>query len=128
MLLALAAALRAPALVPWAVALGGSAYALALAVGEATLDARAPLVASALFVAAELGDRGSRRVPPCEPALLVRAALLLAAGAAAATAFGAAALAAAGGVEAGVGLAAVGAGAAVAVLALVVGVVARTRD
>ena len=129
LLLAAAVAWRAPAAVAWAVALCGSEYGVFLALRGRSVDRWAPLVAAALFLAAELAFRAteSARSAP-ERAIVLRGGLWLAAGVAGTAALGAVLLAAAGGTPAGVGLEALGVAAAVLTLAVLVGLVARTRD
>jgi hypothetical protein len=129
LLLALAVTGRWPAMAAWAVAVGGAEYAVFLATREPIVDRWAPLVAGALFVAAELGFRAVEpSAPAVERAAVLRSILWLATGFAGTAAFGAVILAAAGGARAGIGLEVLGAAAAVAALALVVGVVARASD
>jgi hypothetical protein len=119
---------RAAAVVAWAVALGGAEYGVFLGLRGGTVDRWAPLVAAALFLAAELGFRAVEPPAPApEGLVVVRAILWLATGVAGTAALGAVLLAAAGGTKAGVGLEALGVAATVAALALVVLVVARAR-
>jgi hypothetical protein len=119
-------AARAPGAVAWAVALCGAEYGVFLGLRGGTVDRWAPLVAAALFIAAELGFRAVERSAPApEGLVLVRAVLWLATVVAGTAALGAVLLAAAGGGGAGVGLEALGVAATVAALALVVLVVAR---
>jgi hypothetical protein len=128
LLLLAAVAWRASAPTAWAVALCGTEYGVFLGLEDGTVDRWAPLVAVALFLAAELGFRGAERSGPApERAVVLRSALWLSAGVVGTAVLGALLLAAAGGAGGGVGLAAVGVAATVAVLALVVGVVARSR-
>jgi hypothetical protein len=128
LLLGLGVAARAPAAVAWAVALCGAEYGVFLGLRGGTVDRWAPLVAAALFLAAELGFGAvGQRTPAPEGVLAVRSVLWLATGAGATAALGALLLAAAGGGGAGVGLEAVGVAATVAALAFVVLLVARAR-
>ena len=53
-LTALALVGRWPSLLPWGFVGVGACYAVFLSLGEGTVDARAPLLAAAFFVAAEL--------------------------------------------------------------------------
>jgi hypothetical protein len=121
-----ALALRWPALAAWGLAACGTEYGLFLGFRGGTVDRWAPLVAAALFVAAELGYRV---VEPPEPvperAVVLRATGWLLAGVLGTAVAGSVLLAAAGGGSGGLGLEALGAAAAVTVLALVVGVVWR---
>jgi len=55
LLLAAGLLLRIPAVVPAAIVLIGLGYSATLAVQDGALDARAPVIAAALFAAAELG-------------------------------------------------------------------------
>jgi hypothetical protein len=112
----------------WAVALCGTEYGVFLGL-RGTVDRWAPLVAAALFLGAELGFRATERSASAPAgAVVLRSALWLAAGVAGTAALGAVLLAAAGGAAAGLGLEALGVGAAVLALGLVVTLVARTRD
>jgi len=126
-LFAAAVWLRSPGLAAWAVALCGAGYAVFLGF-RTTVDRWAPLVAAALFLAAELGYRASESSDSApERDVVVRSSLLLAGGVLAAAALGSVLLAAAGGANAGLGLEALGVAAMVAALALIVGVVSRAR-
>jgi hypothetical protein len=123
-----AVAARAPEAVAWAVAFCGAEYGVFLGLRGGTVDRWAPLVAAALFVAAELGFRAVEpRAPASEGLVLARTVLWLATAVAGTAALGALLLATAGGGGAGVGLEALGVAATVAALALVVLVVARAR-
>jgi hypothetical protein len=116
---------RIPGLAAWGVALCGAEYAVMLGF-RTTVDRWAPIVAAALFVAAELAFRAAESgdsTPDREVA--VRSSLWLAGGALLATALGSILLAAAGGANAGLGFEALGVAATVAALAFLVGVVAR---
>jgi hypothetical protein len=118
-------ALRVPGLTAWSVVLCGVEYALVLGF-RTTVDRWAPIVAAALFVAAELGFRCTEPVEPApDRDVVLRSILWLAGGALVAVAVGSILLAAAGGANAGLGLEAVGVAATVAALAFLVGVVAR---
>jgi hypothetical protein len=128
-LLSAAVALRAPGLLTWAVAVCGTEYAVFLGLRGGTVDRWAPLVAAALFLAAELGYRTTESSDPAaERSVVLRAMLWLGACVAGVAALGAVLLAAAGGAQAGLGLEALGVAAAVVALALVVVLVARTTD
>jgi hypothetical protein len=117
--------LRSPGLVAWAVALCGAEYAVFLGF-RTTVDRWAPLVAAAVFLAAELGYRATESSDPApERDVVLRSSLWLAGGVLATTALGSVLLAAAGGANAGLGFEALGVVATVAALALVVAVVAR---
>jgi hypothetical protein len=118
-------ALRSPALVAWAVGLGGAEYAVFLGF-RTTVDRWAPLVAAALFLAAELGCRASESADPApEGEVVLRGVFWVVGGVLAATALGSILLAAAGGANAGLGFEALGVAATIAALAFLVGVVAR---
>jgi hypothetical protein len=120
-----ALAVRSPGLVAWAVVLGGAEYAVFLGL-RTTVDRWAPLVAAAIFLAAELGYRVTESSDPAlERDVVIRSSLWLAGGVLVATALGSVLLAAAGGVTAGLGLEALGVAATVAVLAFLVAAVAR---
>ena len=129
-LLALAVAAGLPGVVPAAVALLGAAYALLLVLRDPALDVRAPLVAAGLLAAAELAYWSLElRAGIAEDAgALARRVALLLLLALAGMLLGALVLAVAG--ELGTGalwLEALGAAAAVAVLALVLGAVRLRR-
>ena len=128
LLFAAALAFHLAALVAWAVAFCGAEYAVFLGVRGDTVDPWAPLVAAALFVAAELGCRAaeSARSAP-EAAVVLRSSFWLFGGALGAAALGAVLLAAAGGARSGLALEALGVAATVAALAVVVGVVSRAE-
>ena len=112
----------------WAIAFGGAGYAVFLGLRGGTVDRWAPLVAAALFLAAELGYRTTEGSDSAlERAVLVRSTLWLVAGAVGAAGLGSVLLAASGGVRAGQGLEALGVAAAVGAVAIVVSVVARAR-
>ena len=83
---ALGLAARWAAPLPWGFAGVGAAYALFLSLRPGTVDGRAPIVAAALFIAAELSYWSiERRSWPSEGQVIVRRlALLVAAGLAAA--------------------------------------------
>ena len=123
--LAAALALRSPALVAWAIGVGGAEYAVFLGF-RTTVDRWAPLVGAALFLAAELGFRASESADPApEGDVVLRGAFWLMGGVLAAIAVGSILLAAAGGANAGLGFEALGVAATIAALAFLVAVVAR---
>jgi hypothetical protein len=127
-LLAFAAALvfRSPALAAWGLAASGTEYGLFLGFRGGTVDRWAPLVAAALFLAAELGYRALEPPEPVpERTVVLRGVAWLLGGVLGTTAVGSVLLAAAGGGTAGLGLEALGAAAAVTALGLVVAVVWR---
>lgn len=118
-LTALALVGRWPSLLPWGFVGVGAGYAVVLSLGEGTVDARAPLLAAAFFVAAELSfwsiERRSWRSEG--QVVLRRLALLCSAGLATAIVGGLLLLVASG---RGVGLGYEAAGVAAAVLTLTV--------
>ena len=118
-LTALALVGRWPSLLPWGFVGVGAGYAVFLSLGEGTVDARAPLLAAAFFVAAELSfwsiERRSWRSEG--QVVLRRLALLGSAGLATAIVGGLLLLVASG---RGVGLGYEAAGVAAAVLTLTV--------
>jgi len=122
LLLAVGLALRLPAAVPLAVLALGTAYAISLGVEGAALDDRAPLLAAALFLLAELAywSLELREAVADEPGAYLRRIGLLSALALAGLAVGAALLAVVdAGERGGVALGAIGAVAAVAALAII---------
>jgi hypothetical protein len=109
-----------PSLLAWGLAFVAGGYAVLLVLRSGTVDSRAPFVAAALFVAAELAfwsveacaARPERRV-------LIRRLLLLAVSAFAAALLGGLLLLAAAGTSGGIGLESLGVAAAVVTLAIV---------
>jgi hypothetical protein len=125
-LILLALASRWTASFPFGVAGVGAAYALYLALRDGAVDARAPAVAAALFVVAELGfwslERSASR---SERTVLLRRLAALA-GAAVATALaGSLILVVATGASGGVGLEAAGVAAAVLAVAAIARLASR---
>jgi hypothetical protein len=118
-----------PSLVAAAIAVAGAAYAVELSLGPATVDSWAPLVAAALFVAAELGfwsiEPSAAR---SERAVLVRRLLFLAASALAVGLVGSVLLYAASGASGGIGLESLGVAAAVMALGIVAFLARRSRE
>jgi hypothetical protein len=125
-LMAFALATRWRMVFPVGIALVGASYGVFLAVRNGAVDARAPVVAAALFVAAELGYWSLERSPSrSERAVVLRrmAGLL---GAAVATALvGSLVLVAATGVAGSVTLEAVGVAAAVLAVAAITRLASR---
>jgi hypothetical protein len=122
---ALAVVFRRPAVLAWALVLYGAEYAVFLGF-RTTVDRWAPLVAGAVFFAAELGYRAIEPSDPVpEREVVVRGALWLAGAVLAAVALGSMLLAAAGGANAGLGFEALGVVATIGALTFLVGVVAR---
>jgi hypothetical protein len=118
---------RAPVFL--AVAISATEYGAFLGLGAPAVDRWSPLVAAALFLAAELAYRATERSQPApERAVFLRSLLWLFASAAGAAAVGAGLLAAAAGATGGLGSEALGVAAAIAALATLVALVARTRD
>ena len=113
---------RWPAVLPFGLAGVGAAYAISLGLRSGGVDAGAPAVAAALFVAAELGFWALERSPARpEPAVHVRRVTGLAVGALGTALVGSLVLGLTAGVSGGVGLEAVGvvaAGLTVAAIAL----------
>ena len=128
LLLVAALAFRSPETVAWAIAFSGAEYAVFLALRGGTVDRWAPLVAAALFGAAELGYRATEGSHSAlEGAVVLRSILWLVVAAGGAAALGSILLTASGGARAGLGFEALGVAAAVGALAIVVSVVARAR-
>lgn len=122
MLLAAALALRVPVSVPLAIVALGAGYAVFLGVEGGTLDGRAPVLAAALFVLAELAywSLELRDAVTDEPGAYLRRVGLLSALALGTLALGAGLLAVVdAGDRGGLSLEAMGAFAAVAALAIV---------
>ena len=105
----------------WGLAAFGAEYAVFLRLSGGAVDARAPLVAAALFVAAELGfDAVASEGGVRERSLVVSELVALLVAALVSVAIAALVLVVAGSARSGVALEAVGALAAVAVLAVLV--------
>jgi hypothetical protein len=117
---------RRPSLFPVGLAGVGGAYVVFLSLRSGSVDGRAPLVAAALFVAAELGfwalERNHARA---ERVVVFRRVAGLAAGALVTGLVGSLLLVLATGARAGVGFEAVGVGAAVLALAAIAGLASR---
>ena len=131
MLLAAGLALRIPVAVPLAVVALGAGYGVALGVEGGAIDARAPVLAAALFLLAELAywSLELREAVADEPGAYGRRVGLLSALALGALAVGAGLLALVdAGERGGVALEALGAFAAVAALAIVALATRRPRD
>ena len=126
---ALGLVIRKPLLLPWGIAGVGAGYAVFLSLRADTVDTRAPLVAAALFTAAELAFWSVEfGVGRRDRLVVVRRVSLLAV-----EAFGTALLAAlllvvAGGARAGLGLEALGVLAAVGSVAIVAVLTARAKS
>jgi hypothetical protein len=110
-----------------ALALSATAYGVYLGFRGGVVDGRAPLVAAALFVAAELAFRAIEPRAAAERALASRGAVWLLAGTVMTAVIGALLLVVAGSATAGLWLEAFGVAAAVAALAVVVAVVSSSR-
>jgi hypothetical protein len=127
--LALGLLIRQPLLLPWGIAGVGAGYAVFLSLRADTVDSRAPLVAAALFVAAELAfwsvELGVGRR---ERAVVLRRVSLLAAEAFATALLAALLLVVAGGARAGLGFEALGVLAAVSSVAIVAVLTARAKS
>jgi hypothetical protein len=125
-LLAFGLATRWTSSVPVGLAGVGAAYAVFLAVRNGAVDARAPAVAAALFVVAELGFWSLERSPSrSERAVLLRRVTGLAAGAILTALVGALMLVLATGASGGVGLEAAGVAAAVLAVAAIARLASR---
>lgn len=119
-LIALAFVARRPSVFPAGLAGAGAAYGVFLSLRSGPVDAPAPLVAAALFVAAELGYASlGRTVVPGERAVVARRLAALAIGAVGTGLVGSLLLALTTGVSGGVGLEAAGIGAATLTLATI---------
>jgi hypothetical protein len=117
---------RRPSVFPVGLAGVGGAYAVFLSLRSGSVDARAPFVAAALFVAAELGFWALERNPARgERVVILRRIAGLAAGALFTGLVGSLLLVLATGTRAGVGFEAVGVGAAVLALAAIAGLASR---
>ena len=107
----------------------GAGYTVFLGLREGTVDPRAPIVAGALFAAAELAFWSVEpREGWREPAVLVRQIVFIGAGALGTALVGALLLVLVADTSGGVGLEAIGVGAAVLMLAIVAVLTARSRD
>jgi hypothetical protein len=125
---ALALIARQAAFLPLGLAGVGAGYALFLALGDDTVDARAPLVAALFLLAAEFGFWSLEpRVARAEPAVLVRRFVLVVVAGLGAALIAGLLLIAAADVSGGVGLVALGVIAAVAAVSLVTALAARSR-
>jgi hypothetical protein len=126
---ALALAGRWPSLLPWGIVGVGAGYTVFLALREGTVDPRAPIVAAALFAAAELGFWSVEpREGWREPTVLVRRIVFIGASALGTALVGALLLVLVAGTSGGVGFEAIGVGAAVLTLTIVAVLTARSRD
>jgi hypothetical protein len=120
---------RWQSLLPWGVAGVGAAYALFVALRTGSVDPRAPVVAVALFVAAELGFWSLEPLDARpEPVVLIRRLLFLVVGGLGAALVGSLLLVAAAGVRGGLVLEALGVLAAVLTLAIVATLTTRVKD
>lgn len=119
-LIALALVARRPSVFPVGLAGAGAAYGVFLSLRSGPVDARAPLVAAALFVAAEVGYSAlGRTVGRAERAVVVRGLAGLAVGAVLTGLVGSLLLALTTGVGGGAALEAAGVGAAALTLATI---------
>jgi hypothetical protein len=126
---ALALAGRWPSLLPWGLVGVGAGYTVFLGLRSGSVDARAPVVAAALFAAAELAFWSVEpREGPSERAVLVRRLALVAGGALGTALVGALLLVLVAGASGGLALEAIGVLAAVLTLAIVAVLAARARD
>jgi hypothetical protein len=118
-----------PSLVAAAIAAAGAAYAVDLGLGPRTIDAWAPLVATGLFVAAEVGFWS---IEPCaarpERGVVVRRLVFLTAAAFTVALVGSVLLYATTGTSGGIGLESLGVAAAVLALAIVALLARRSRE
>jgi len=105
---------------PFGIALVGASYGVFVAIDNGAVDPRAPAVAAALYVAAELGYWSLERSPSrSERLVLLRRVASLAAAAAVTALAGSFILVLATGASGGVGLEAAGVGAAVLAVAAI---------
>jgi hypothetical protein len=120
---------RWPTILPWGFVGVGGAYAVFLSLRAGTVDDRAPLLAAAFFIAAELSYWSiERRSWRCEVRVVVgRLGLLLSAGLATAIVGGLLVLVASGR-RVGIGYEAAGVAAAVLTLAVIAALGRRSRD
>ena len=126
---ALGVAARLPAVLPLGLVIVGAAYTLFLTLGDDTVDARAPLIAAVVFLAAEFGFWSLEpRDARADPAVLVRRLVLIGIGGLGAALVAGLLLVAAADVSGGVGVAALGVLAAVATVGIVTALTARSRD
>lgn len=126
LLVSLALAGRWPSLLPLGLAGVGAAYAAYLSLRSGTIDPWAPVVAAALFAAAEFAYWSiERQEGRAERAVLVRRVALIGAGALGTAILGSVLLLAAGGGSSGLALEAVGVVAAIALLAVIAFLAAR---
>jgi hypothetical protein len=127
LLVVLSLAGRWPSLLPLGLAGVGAAYAVYLSLRSGTIDPRAPVVAAALFAGAELAYWSiEQQEGRAERAVLVRRIAFVVAGALGTAILGSLLLIAAGGGSGGMTLEAVGVAAAVALLALIAFLAARS--
>jgi hypothetical protein len=121
-------AFRWPGGVAFAIAVAGAEYGVFLGFRGGSVDSRAPLVAAALFLAAEVGFRVlDPSSTAAEREVVARGAFWLVGGIVGTAVLGSLLLVAAGGATAGLWLEAIGIAAAVAALAVVVGAVSSSR-
>jgi hypothetical protein len=124
-LFALGLAGRWPLLLVLGVAAVGAAYAVSLSLRSGGVDANAPAVGAGLFVAAELGFWSLERT---FRAVLVRRVLYVVLLGVGSALVGSLILVASAGVSGGVGMEALGVGAAVALLGVIAALSAQARD
>jgi hypothetical protein len=126
-LMAVALVTRRPSALPVGLAGVGAAYALFLSLRTGTVDPRAPAVATALFVAAELGFWACERSSAhAEPAVLIRRIARLAAAALLTALVGSLVLGLTTGVGGGVALEAAGVAAATLTVAAIAVLASRS--
>jgi hypothetical protein len=125
-LMAFALATRWRTVFPFGIALAGASYGVFLAVRNGAVDSRAPAVAAALVVAAELGYWSLERTPSrSERAVLLRRVAGVAGAAAVTGLLGSLVLLLATGASGGVGLEAAGVAAAVLAVAAIARLASR---
>jgi hypothetical protein len=111
---------------PFGLALVGASYGVDVALSNGSVDARAPVIAAALFAVAELGFWSLERTPShSEGSVLVRRAAALASGVVLTAFLGSLLLVLTTGVTGGVGLEAAGVAAAVLALAAIARLASR---
>jgi hypothetical protein len=120
---------RWPSVLPWGFVGAAASYTVYLSLRHGTADSRAPFVAAALFVAAELGFWSVERTAGRnERAVVVRRLAVIALGTLGTALLGSLLLVVAASVSGGLGLEAIGVLAAVGVLATVAVLAARSRE
>jgi hypothetical protein len=129
LLVGLGLMIRKPALLAWGLAGFGAEYAIFLRLRGGSVDSRASFIAAGLLLAAELAFLSVGGVlAGADRPLIIRTAAGIAAAVASAALLADLLLVASGSANAGLALEAIGVGAAVLTVALVVRLAARSRD